>query len=330
MAGPLIPGWLFVIRTVAVNGIWLHLNMMTTRFSQILSRFGRSLLWPLCLLLGGGRSEQLAFEFQPTAAAKFVGVGLLCLISSLILLSGLLALVGLGALLLGCWLRLATGRSLARYRRYCCMKHLLLPLLALTGLTDAAAQRISPTILYPRLSKTLDSLAYVDQWPMQRMFTQQPDSAGRDLVQVEKENFARHQPLLEKIVRQHGYPGVQQVGKTSAYNFWLLVQHADAHLAFQRQVLKLMLPEVKRKNADPANYAYLTDRVATNTGQPEEYGTQVEYKGLGLGQAVPKSLRDPAHVNQRRAAIGMEPLENYLSMMTQLHVEMNTPKAPLK
>jgi hypothetical protein len=33
-----------------------------------------------------------------------VGVGLLCLIISLILLSGLLALVGLGALLLGFWL----------------------------------------------------------------------------------------------------------------------------------------------------------------------------------------------------------------------------------
>jgi len=190
----------------------------------------------------------------------------------------------------------------------------------------ATAQPTTSPVLYPRLSQTLDSLAYVDQWPMQRIVQQQPDSAGRNLEQVEKENFARHQPILEKILLQHGYPGIRQVGEKSASNFWLLVQHADAHPDFQRRVLQLMLPEVQRKNASPVNYAYLTDRVAVNAGQPEEYGTQVAYKGPGLGKAVPRSLRDPAHVNQRRAAIGMEPLENYLSMMTQMHVEMNTPK----
>lgn len=188
-----------------------------------------------------------------------------------------------------------------------------------------ATQAQTP-VLYPRLSKTLDSLAYVDQWPMQRLMQQQPDSAGRDLVQVEKDNYARHQPVLEQMVRRYGYPGFRQVGEKSANNFWLLVQHADAHPDFQRRVLQLMLVEVKRKNVNPSNYAYLTDRVAINAGQPEEYGTQVEYKGPGLGRAVPKSLRDPARVNQRRAAIGMDPLEKYLEMMTQLHVQMNTPK----
>jgi len=180
-------------------------------------------------------------------------------------------------------------------------------------------------ILYPRLSKTLDSLAYVDQWPMQQMFRQLPDSAGRNLEDVENANFARHQPVLEDIVRRYGYPGFKQVGEKSANNFWLLVQHADAHPEFQRRILKLMLPEVKTKNASPVNYAYLTDRIAENSGQPQEFGTQVIYQGPGLGKAVPKSLRDPQHVNKRRVAIGMEPLEDYLGMMSKMHEEMNTP-----
>ncbi|OON69614.1 hypothetical protein B0919_06665 [Hymenobacter sp. CRA2] len=68
---------------------------------------------------------------------------------------------------------------------------------------------------------------------MQQMFRQQPDSAGRNLVDVEKANYARHQPVLERIVRQYGFPGVRQVGKTSSHNFWLMVQHADAHPEFQ-------------------------------------------------------------------------------------------------
>jgi hypothetical protein len=207
------------------------------------------------------------------------------------------------------------------------MKLLLLLLLTVASLS-AAAQKTSAPVLYPRLSKTLDSLAYVDQWPMQQMFKQLPDSAGRNLEDVEKENFARHQPILERIIRQVGYPGFRQVGEKSANNFWLLVQHADAAPAFQRQILKLMLAEVKRKNASPINYAYLTDRVAINAGQPEEYGTQVTYDGVGTPavKAVPKSLRDPENVNKRRAAIGMEPLEAYLDGMTKMHIEMNRPK----
>ncbi|TGE05412.1 DUF6624 domain-containing protein [Hymenobacter fodinae] len=88
-----------------------------------------------------------------------------------------------------------------------------------------------------------------------------------------------------------------------------------------------MLPEVRKHNANPTNYAYLTDRVAINSGQPEEYGTQVVYEGAGLGKAVPKSLRDPQNVDKRRAAIGMEPLQSYLNMMTNMHEEMNKPRS---
>ncbi len=211
------------------------------------------------------------------------------------------------------------------------MKLLILFPLAIASLVNATAQSIPSTVLYPRLSKTLDSLAYVDQWPMQRMFKQQPDSAGRNLVQVEKENFARHQPILEKIVRQYGYPGFRQVGQKSSDNFWLLVQHADAYPTFQRQVLKLMWPEVKRKNANPTNYAYLTDRVALNAGQLSEYGTQVTYEGAGPNiRAVARPLRDPARVNKRRAAVGLEPLETYLENWTKVTREMNTPKPSSK
>ncbi|HEX8326426.1 MAG TPA: DUF6624 domain-containing protein [Hymenobacter sp.] len=206
------------------------------------------------------------------------------------------------------------------------MKTLLVILIA----SLSATAQTMPA-LYPKLSKTLDSLAYVDQWPMQRMFQQLPDSAGRNLEDVEKINYASHQPLLERIIKQYGYPGFKQVGEKSAYNFWLMVQHADAHPNFQRQVLRLMLPEVKRKNAAPVDYAYLTDRIATNSGQLEEYGTQVKYTGY-VGNdfnnviAVPVSLRDPKNVDKRRAAIGMEPLQKYLDRMAEMTKQMNKPK----
>ncbi len=205
------------------------------------------------------------------------------------------------------------------------MKQVFPFLLASSSAFTAFAQ--TPAVQYPQLSKTLDSLAYVDQWPMQRLMEQQSDSAGRDLYAVEKLNFAHHQPVLEKIVRQHGYPGFKQVGEKSSGNFVLLVQHADAHPEFQRQVLKLMQAEVKKKNASARSYAYLTDRVALNAEQPQEYGTQVEYKGSGIGKAAPRNLRDPQHVNQRRAAMGMETQEAYLKMNDEMHERTNKPKS---
>ncbi|MCR5888662.1 hypothetical protein LRS06_12975 [Hymenobacter sp. J193] len=174
--------------------------------------------------------------------------------------------------------------------------------LLLLGISCAATAQTKPA-LYPKLSKTLDSLVYVDQWPMQRMMQQLPDSAGRNLEEVEKLNYANHQPVLEKIIQQYGYPGFRQVGEKSAFNFWLMVQHADAHIDFQRKVLQLMRREVKRHNVDPSNYAFLFDRIAINSGQLEEYGTQVKYTGNVGGDysnviAVPVSLRDPEKSGQ--------------------------------
>lgn len=199
-------------------------------------------------------------------------------------------------------------------------------IVTLLGASQTAAAQTAPVLL-PKLSKTLDSLVVVDQRPMQEMMRGSlSDSTIKRLVAEQHSNFARHQPVLEAIVVKHGYPSFKQVGEASSNNFWLLVQHADAYPAFQRQVLQLMLPQVQSHNANPRNYAYLFDRIAENAGQLQEYGTQVTYKGPGIGKAEPRSLRDPANVNKRRAAIGMETLEQYLEMNNKMHEQMNASK----
>jgi hypothetical protein len=201
------------------------------------------------------------------------------------------------------------------------MKYLLL---VITGFAFSAHGQTAP-VLYLALSKTLDSLAEVDQRPMQLLMRGAlPDSTRSRLIASQYVNFARHQPVLEAIVKRVGFPGFRQVGETSSKNFWLLVQHADAHPAFQRQVLTLMLPEVQRQNANSRNYAYLVDRVALNSGQPQSYGTQVEYKADG--QPTPRNLLDPANVDKRRAAIGMEPMEAYLDKIREVQKQSRQPQ----
>ncbi|MEO1512186.1 MAG: DUF6624 domain-containing protein, partial [Planctomycetota bacterium] len=82
-------------------------------------------------------------------------------------------------------------------------------------------------------------------------------------------------------------------------------------------------PAVASGNASGRNLAYLTDRVLINTGRPQRYGTQVQYEHA-IGRAYPKELEDAAAVDHRRAAVGLEPLWEYMNDMSGLYYRMNT------
>jgi len=133
--------------------------------------------------------------------------------------------------------------------------------------------------------------------------------------------FTTHKKRLEEIFQKYGYPGYSLVGETGSQNFWLMVQHCDSDPAFQSRVLEKLKIEVDNKNADAITFGLLTDRVKINNGEKQLYGTQVEYNSLG--QAYPINLADSANVNKRREEIGMEPIEEYLNQMTDMHFEMN-------
>jgi hypothetical protein len=147
------------------------------------------------------------------------------------------------------------------------------------------------------------------QWPVEKW------ESFKDSV------FTTHKKRLEKIFEKFGYPGYSLVGEKGSQNFWLMIQHCDSDPAFQSRVLEKLKIEVDNKNADGSNYGLLTDRVKINTGEKQVYGTQVSYNSLG--QAYPKNLVDSVNVNKRRAEVGLEPIEEYLNLMTQMHFEMN-------
>lgn len=124
------------------------------------------------------------------------------------------------------------------------------------------------------------------------------------------------------LFKRYGFIGYDLAGKEGSNDFWLLVQHADHDPDFQSKVLEKMKIEVDKQNADSRKYGLLVDRVNLNTGKQQIYGTQVDFNHQ-KAQAYPKNLADSATVNQRRAAIGLEPIEEYLNGMSIMHFEMN-------
>ena len=131
------------------------------------------------------------------------------------------------------------------------------------------------------------------------------------LKKIDEENTA----WLSKQVDKHGWPGRSLVGKKGAQNAWLLVQHADHDRKFQKRCLELM-NKLPKGEISPTHLAYLTDRVRVADGKPQMYGTQISYKD---GKSVPQNIEDPENLNKRRAAIGLEPIEDYLKAIESMN-----------
>lgn len=134
--------------------------------------------------------------------------------------------------------------------------------------------------------------------------------------------FTTHQKRLDEIFNEYGYPGYDLVGERGEQSFWLMTQHSDFNPDFQNKVLQQLEIQVKRNNANSRNFGLLTDRVLINTGKQQIYGTQVDYN-WDKCQAFSKNLEDPDHVNERRKEVGLQPIDEYLNNMSQMHFEMN-------
>ena len=137
------------------------------------------------------------------------------------------------------------------------------------------------------------------------------DQAARNSLDPDamQEADGENLPWLKDVVAERGWPGASLVGDDGAHAAWLLAQHADVDPVFQRRCLDLLAAAVRAGEATERELAYLTDRVLLAEGQAQVYGTQVTRRGDAW---VPQNLRDAAGVDERRAAVGLEPLAEYL------------------
>lgn len=131
-------------------------------------------------------------------------------------------------------------------------------------------------------------------------------SGARDMRVVDAESTA----WLKEVLSRSGWPSTNRAGSQLASNAWLLTQHADANAALQACILDL-ISQQKTTQQEDQNFAYLTDRVRLAQNQPQVYGTQVSYDDVWR-KASPRMLEDPEGVNERRAKIGLESIEDYL------------------
>ncbi len=135
--------------------------------------------------------------------------------------------------------------------------------------------------------------------------------------------FASNIKRLKQIIKAYGWPGKSLVGKETSQKFFILVDHSDADIEFQKKCLLLIERAVEQEEATKAQMAYLTDRILVKEHKKQIYGTQMmDRNENSLKEITPHPIEDEANVDKRREAVGLEPLAKYIEGLKALEKEL--------
>jgi len=136
-----------------------------------------------------------------------------------------------------------------------------------------------------------------------------------DLSRLKEEIFKSNRLVLIEIRHLHGWPTRTVFGEPAALAAWLIAQHSDDDIAFQRSVLPDVEAAVERHEALAYEAPYLEDRISIGEGRPQLYGTQGHCIDGGW-RADP--ILQPDKLDERRKSSGLDPYRGYLQMTAQM------------
>ncbi len=113
---------------------------------------------------------------------------------------------------------------------------------------------------------------------------------------------------VKAILDNYGWLGADAVGPVGNMTLYLVIQHADKDT--RAKYLPMMRDAVKEGRAEASDLALMEDRVALEAGKKQLYGSQL-VQDTQTGKYYFRPIEDEPNVNNRRAAMGLEPLEYY-------------------
>ena len=117
---------------------------------------------------------------------------------------------------------------------------------------------------------------------------------------------------LKEIIAKYGWPTISMVGKKASRGAWLVAQHADHDVTFQKRVLSMLeLIYRESRDVDPANIAFLKDRVLVAGGKKQVFGTQFYVNKKGV--FGPRPIKDSANMQGLRKKYRLPPFREYLA-----------------
>ncbi len=159
---------------------------------------------------------------------------------------------------------------------------------------------------YHKFTQEIRGMYLVDQRMRERALKNngviEPEEDGK----LDEKNTER----MKQIIKEIGWPTTSKVGKNTSHMAWLLVQHADQNINFQKECLQLMKSQPKGEVV-LGDIAYLEDRIMVNEKKPQIYGTQfyetIDVEGRVI--SIPRPIFEEDQVDKRRKSMGMDSFE---------------------
>ncbi|MTH14691.1 DUF6624 domain-containing protein [Flavobacterium sp. LC2016-01] len=171
-------------------------------------------------------------------------------------------------------------------------------------------QEYEKKLKLPELRKQINAMGIADQkiryWKIQ---TSDPALLNELQQKINDLDF-KNLSTAKEILKANGWPKISEIGKDGAHNFWLIVQHADQDIQFQKTALHEMEKLKGTKELDIENYAFLYDRVQCNLNYKQLYGTQVNWTQNGEASSFRAIIKEN-EVDKRRASLKLLPLKIY-------------------
>ncbi|RSK31249.1 hypothetical protein EI290_14340 [Hymenobacter metallilatus] len=181
-------------------------------------------------------------------------------------------------------------------------------------LTKLRAQLAKLEANYNRpLKQQLDSIYASDQGGRQQYaeIQKQYGDKSPQMQALWKEIEAKDARNLQKITAlldAHGWPTKAEVGNMGTQTVFLVIQHSN--LPTLEKYFPMARQAAERGDLAKSALALMQDRLLMWQGKPQIYGSQL-HTDPKTNKMVFYTIQDEAHVDERRAAIGMEPLASY-------------------
>lgn len=123
--------------------------------------------------------------------------------------------------------------------------------------------------------------------------------------ETDKEN----QQIIVSTLENCGFPTIEKHGFKSVEAVFLVIQHAGKGL--REKYFPLIKASADQGDLIWSTVALMEDRMIMDRGEKQKYGSQVQMLNRSEVWTL-YPIQDPENVNERRAEIGLEPLEDYL------------------
>ena len=177
---------------------------------------------------------------------------------------------------------------------------------------EASVARMEASYNQP-LKKELDAIYASDQGGRQKHegIARQYGNDSPEMRALWQEMRLTDSLNLRKITAlldSHGWPTKAEVGNMGTQTVFLVVQHSN--LPTMQKYFPMAQQAAEQGNLAKSALALMQDRLLMWQGKPQIYGSQLTQDNK-TNKMVFHPIEDEAHVDERRAAIGMEPLASY-------------------